>query len=176
MQYFRLRQFSQPELLNSLKDFNKSFTCFIGMSKDILLFACDLFPMVPTVPRVNICAVGCRDKPAPCTAPTRSHPFPSPSSSATPCCCVCSSCCGSAPRSLPAFSPRAPRVLECPRQVRAAWMTSPVLVAATCIFFAHRHSPLLPRVSLRNLDPRIKLFKNVEKANRKALNQMWDPF
>lgn len=77
MQYFRLQQFSQPELLNSLKDFNNPLTCFIGMSKDILLFTCDLFPMAPTVPGVNIRTVGCRETSQPRALPAPAvHPFP----------------------------------------------------------------------------------------------------
>lgn len=82
---FQVAAVFKTELLNSLKDFNNSLTCFIGMSKYILLFTCDLLPLVPTVPRVNICAVGCRETSQPaCTAPTRSHSSPSLSFTATP--------------------------------------------------------------------------------------------
>lgn len=68
------------------EDFNNSFTCFIGMSKYILLFTGDFLPVIPMVPQVKIGAVGCREKVSPpaCTAPTRSHSSPSPSLTATP--------------------------------------------------------------------------------------------
>lgn len=136
LQYFRLQQFFKAERLNSLKDFNNSLTCFIGMSEYILLFTCDLLPLVPTVPRVNICAVGCREMSQTRTALIRRHSSPSPSLHCHPSCCFCACCCGSVPRSWSAYSLRVSGVLERARQAHVALTTPPVLVAARCIFFA----------------------------------------
>lgn len=129
------------------------------MSKDILSSPCDLFPMIPTAPRVSVYRAGCRDTgqpPAPPPPLGGSPCFPPPSPLPRLLRChpgswFCGFGCGSVPRSWPAFSLSALRVLQRPRRARVAGMTaSRVRAAAKCIFFAHRPSSPLPRISLRN--------------------------
>lgn len=117
---FAILQFSELEILNSLKNLNNSLICFIAMSMRPLLFCNGLLTKLSawavallSGPEggVNICAEaavkGSRDR-----WQVTSHSISARSPKACRW-CSCHICCHSGPRSLTAW-PRAPRHPYCP--------------------------------------------------------------